>query len=116
MESDTVAGNATIKQLQRAILQDTKWQFMKESNFIAGNATIKQLQRIILLNTKGQYMKESNILANNVVKKFHQREVLQETISLYIKAIENYKHPGVEVCRAVVIFLLKCLLLICPLK
>ena len=35
---------------------------MKESNTLADNATIKQLQREILLDTKEQYMKESNIL------------------------------------------------------
>ena len=35
---------------------------MKESNTLATNATLKQLQRDILQDTKGQYMKESNTL------------------------------------------------------
>ena len=42
MESDTLADNATIKQLQSQILQATKEQYIKESNTHAGNATIKQ--------------------------------------------------------------------------
>ena len=57
---------------------------MKESNSLAGNATIKQLQREILLNTKGQYMKESNTLVDNVAYNFLRKEVLQDTIGLYI--------------------------------
>ena len=36
--------------------------FMKESNTLAGNVTIKQLQAEVLLNTKEQYMKDSNTL------------------------------------------------------
>ena len=55
----------------RDILLNTNGQYMMESNTLAGNATIKQLQRDILLNTKGQSMKESNTLANNVAKNFH---------------------------------------------
>ena len=35
---------------------------MKESNTLAGNATIKQQRREVLLGTKEQYMKESNTL------------------------------------------------------
>ena len=38
---------------------------MKESNTLSGNASIKQLQKEVLLNTKGQYMKESNTPAGN---------------------------------------------------
>ena len=60
MESDTLAGNATIKQLQREILLNTKEQYMKESNTLVGNATIKQHPKEILLNTKGQYKRVSN--------------------------------------------------------
>ena len=55
-ESNTIAGNATIKQLQRDVLLDTKGQYMKKSNTIPGNATIKKLQKEVLLSTKGQYM------------------------------------------------------------
>ena len=47
-------------------LLNTKGQYMKESNTLAGNAIIKQLQRKVLPNTKGQYIKESNTLAGNV--------------------------------------------------
>ena len=44
---------------------------MKESNILVGDATIKQLQRVILLNTKGQYIKESYIPAGNAtIKEF----------------------------------------------
>ena len=42
---------------------------MKESNILVGDATIKQLQRVILLNTKGQYIKESYIPAGNATIK-----------------------------------------------
>ena len=40
----------------------------EDKNTHAGNATIKQLQRVNLLNTKGQYMKmkKSNSRASNV--------------------------------------------------
>ena len=31
---------------------------MMESNILADNATIKQLQKEVLVNTRGQYMKE----------------------------------------------------------
>ena len=51
-ESDTFANNATIKQLQRAILLNTKEQSMKESNILADIATIRQLQGVVLLGTK----------------------------------------------------------------
>ena len=50
-ESDILADNATIKQLQKGILLNTKQQYMKDSNIPAGNATIKQLPRAILLHT-----------------------------------------------------------------
>ena len=60
MESDTLVGNAIIKQLQSPVLLGTKGQYMKESNTLAGNATIKQLQREILCSTKGQHIIESN--------------------------------------------------------
>ena len=42
------------------VLLNTKEQWMKESNTLSGNASIKQQQKEVLLNTKGQYMKESN--------------------------------------------------------
>ena len=72
-ESNTLVGNATIKQLQRGVLQNTEGHYMEESNSLVGNATIKQLLREVLLNTKGQYMKESNSLAGNANIKQLQR-------------------------------------------
>ena len=42
---------------------------MKESNTLVGNATIKQLTKEVLLKTKGQHMKESNTLVGNVTIK-----------------------------------------------
>ena len=60
-ESNTLAGNAAIKQLKKDILINKKiWQYMKESNTRVDNASCKQLQRVILLDTKWQYLKESN--------------------------------------------------------
>ena len=53
-ESNTLAGNAIIKQNQREILLNTKVQYMKGWNIFAGNATIKQQQKEVLLDTKGQ--------------------------------------------------------------
>ena len=64
---------------------------MKESNTLADNATIKQLQREALLNTKEQYMKESNILVGNAANNFLGRVILLDTISLYIKSNKNGK-------------------------
>ena len=61
---------------------------MKESNILADNATIKQLQKEILLITKEQYTKESNTLVGNAAYNSLRREVLQDTIGLYIRA--NY--------------------------
>ena len=52
-ESNTVAGNATIKQLQRDVLLDTKGQYMKKSKSFAVNTTIMPLIWDVLLNTKG---------------------------------------------------------------
>ena len=57
-ESNTLADNATIKQLKREILLCAKEQYMKESNILVDNATIKQLKRDTLMNIKGQYMME----------------------------------------------------------
>ena len=51
-ESNILAINATLKQLQRVILLGTKEQYMTESNTLAIDATIRQLLRIILLGTK----------------------------------------------------------------
>ena len=55
-ESNTLVGNATIKQLQKEVLPNIKGQYMKDSNILADNATIKQLQKEVLANTRGQYM------------------------------------------------------------
>ena len=43
-ESDTLAGNATIKQIQREVWHDTKGEYMMDSNTLAANVTIKQLK------------------------------------------------------------------------
>ena len=56
-ESNTLAVNATIKQLKREVLLFIKGQYMKESNTLAVNANIKQLQGVVLLNITGEYMK-----------------------------------------------------------
>ena len=45
-------------QHQQEVLLNIKGQYMKESNTLAGNAIIKQQQKEILLNTKEKYMKE----------------------------------------------------------
>ena len=58
-----------------------KGQHMKALNILAGNVTMKQLQREVLINTKGQYMKVLNILAGNVTMKQLQREILLNTKS-----------------------------------
>ena len=39
---------------------------MKELNTLADNATLKQLQREVLMNIKGMYMMESSTLASNM--------------------------------------------------
>ena len=108
-ESNTVVYNATIKQLPREILLDTKGRYMKESSTVTGNATIKQHRKEILPNIKGlnplagiaqnnfhqrekllytkrQYMKESNTLAENVANDSLTTEVLFNTRSLYMEA------------------------------
>ena len=61
---------------------------MKESNTLAGNAIIKQLQREVLLNTKGQYMMESNTLVGNVANNFLTRDILVNTEERYMKAMQ----------------------------
>ena len=48
--------------LHNQIWSNTKGEYMKESNTLAGNAPIKQVQRDILMNIKGQSMKELNTL------------------------------------------------------
>ena len=53
---------------------------MRESNILAGNANIEQLQGVILLYITGEYMKESNTLADNVVNNSLTREVWIHTI------------------------------------
>ena len=42
--SSTHAVNVRIEHPQREISVDTEWQYMKELNSLAGNATMKQLQ------------------------------------------------------------------------
>ena len=50
--------NATINQIKREILLNSRGQYMKESNTLEGNVISKLLKRDILHNTKGQYMKD----------------------------------------------------------
>ena len=52
---------------------------MKELNTLVDNATIKQLQREVLLNTKERYTKESNILVGNAAYNSLRREILKDT-------------------------------------
>ena len=80
-ESDTLAGNAIIKQQQRDILLNTKGQCMKESCILAANATIKQHQKDILLNTKGQYMKYACMYCP---QQFTSRQNLKKAKEIYI--------------------------------
>ena len=54
---------------------------MKESNTLAANVNIKQLQGIVLPNTTGEYMKESNTLADNAAKISLRRDILLNTKS-----------------------------------
>ena len=57
-----------------------KKEYMKESNILAGNANIEQLQGVILLYITGEYMKGSNTLADNVANNSLTREVWIHTI------------------------------------
>ena len=49
------------------------------SNILAYNATIKQLHKEVLLNTRGQYRKDTNVLADNATIKQLHKEVLPNT-------------------------------------
>ena len=71
----TVVKSVDIRCHTSKVWKDIGGLYMKESNTLAGNATIKQLQRGILRNTKGQYMKESNTLEDNVTIKQLQKEI-----------------------------------------
>ena len=65
---------------------------MKESNTLAGNAIIKQHLKDTLLNTKGKYMKESNTLAGNAGNNSPEREVLLDTKNQYMR-VSNKGNP-----------------------
>ena len=60
MESNTLANNAAIKQLQTKILKHTKSLCMIESNTLANIVTANLPKREILKNTKSLCMMESN--------------------------------------------------------
>ena len=96
MVSNTIAGNATMKQLQREVLFHTKGQYMKESNTLEGNVTIRQQQKEIFCDTKVQYMKQSNNHAGNATMMQHQKEILLITRGHYMKELNNY------VCNATI--------------
>ena len=66
-ESNILAVNAIIRQVQRQVLFNTNVQNMKESNILACNAANNSLKREVLLNTKRQYM--SVMVTNNLVGK-----------------------------------------------
>ena len=74
-ESNTLADNVAIRQLQLAALLSIKEQCMKELNTLAYIVVITQLQLGALLSIKELCMKESNTL------------VEYATISIYFKAI-----------------------------
>ena len=78
LELDIHAEIVTIKQLPRVFWRNTKGLYMKESNIFAGNTTIKQLQRIILLNTEGQYMMEFFLVGNTIIEQL-KRIILPNT-------------------------------------
>ena len=64
---------------------------MKESNTLVGNATIKQLKRDTLMNIKGQYMMDSNTLVLDAAYNSLIWEILQDTVGLHIKANKHLK-------------------------
>ena len=88
-ESNTLADNATIKQLQKTVFLNTKGQLMKESNTLACNAATKQFQSRILLDIEEQCMKESNILASNAIIKQLQKKVLIDTKWQFMKELNT---------------------------
>ena len=55
---------------------------MEESNTLINIATIIQISKDIMLNTKRQCMKDVNTFAGNVTIKQLQREILFEFMSL----------------------------------
>ena len=57
IESNILADNAIIKQLQNEVLANTRGSYMKDKNNLADNPNIKQLQKEVLQNTRGQYTK-----------------------------------------------------------
>ena len=57
-ESDTLADSVVNYLLKSQVLLFTKRQYMEESDTLAINAAIRQLQSLVLLNTEEQYMKE----------------------------------------------------------
>ena len=54
---------------------------MTESNILASNATIKQIQEEVLLNTKGQHTKEeTNTHATSKGNLVQQKEVVHDIL------------------------------------
>ena len=59
-------------------------QNMKEENIFASNATIEQLQREVLLNTKEQYpCRQCNYQANTKGDLDHHQKAVQEGVRLW---------------------------------
>ena len=86
-ESNTLAGNAIIKPLQRTILRSKERAVHKGVNTLAGNATMRQHQMEILLDTDGQYMKESSTLTSIVDSNLYPAKVSQSTEEIFVLAI-----------------------------
>ena len=76
MESNSLAGNATIKQQQKEVLLITKEQYMKESNFLADIAVCNLLLGQVSQGTKGNYILQEIVQLskrlNNCNKKIHK--------------------------------------------
>ena len=71
--------------LQKEILLNTKWQYMKEPGTPVGSVSINQVQREILQDMKGQYMKELDTLVGNATTNQLQRNILVVTKEQYTK-------------------------------
>ena len=89
-ESNILAVNANIEQLQRAVSLNTTGQYMKESDTLADNAANISLRKEIWINTKGPYMKESK--TGNLAE--HQRGVHEriQNVATHYRYIKANKH------------------------
>ena len=88
-ESNTLADNVAIRQLQREILLSIKGLCMKVSNTLVGIVVIRQVQREILLSIKGLCMKVSHTLVDIVVINHLQRKILLGIKRLCMKELNT---------------------------